>query len=161
VKLVRASPEAVILNLAEIERERFAQILGLYPVLPPAYQPLSRSLPVGSAGEEQRLLDDALAEQRDALRGQIQKWLRTGNRFRQVTAGFNFTLLRADAEWLLQVLNDIRVGQWLLLGAPEEMPHADDVKTLRPELRRAWVTMELSGMFQVQILRALEADTPD
>lgn len=161
MRLVRASTESVILNVAEGERHLFTRILSLYPVVPEAYQPLSRSTAGRDAGEEQKLLNEALAEQREALRRRVQEWLHAGNRFRPVRAGFNFTLLRADAEWLLQVLNDIRVGHWLLLGAPEDLPDAVDVRTLPPALHRAWMAMEMGGMFQMAILCALEFNPLD
>jgi hypothetical protein len=160
VKLVRTSPETVILNIAHGERRLFVEILNLYPVVPAAYQPLSRSLKDKVTGEEQELLNEALAEQRAALRQHVQAWLRTRNRFRPVKSGFNFTLRRTDAEWLLQVLNDIRVGHWLLLGAPDEMPDEEDLKSLEPDLHHTWLAMELSGMFQMKILSALEAGHP-
>ena len=157
MKLVRTSKEAVVLQLAYAERRMFVKILSLYPVVPAAYQPLSRSLKDKNAGEDQQLLNEALAEQRTALRQQVQSWLQGKNRFRRVQAGFNFTLRHTDAEWMLQVLNDIRVGHWLLLGSPEEMLDVDDLAALDPELHRAWLAMELSGMFQMEILLALEA----
>jgi len=159
VKLIRSSEETVILNVAEGEQLMFAEVLKLYPVVPAAYQPLSRSMKDKSSGEEQDLLDEALSEQRETLRHQVHKWLRTRNRFRPVKAGFNFTLRRTDAEWLLQVLNDVRVGHWLLLGAPDDMLDGEEVKSLEPELHRAWLAMELSGMFQMEILHALERGT--
>ena len=91
----------------------------------------------------------------------LSGWLATKARFRAVQSGFNFTLLRTDAEWLLQVLNDIRVGHWLLLGAPEELLEMDDVNQLEPALHRAWLAMELSGMFQMEILHALQPGTTE
>jgi hypothetical protein len=158
VKLLQSSPEALVFNLAEGEHRSLRRILNLYPVVPAAYQPLSRAPQETRSGEEQRLLDEALAEQRNSLRQQVRTWLHTANRFRPVRTGFNFTLLRTDAGWLLQVLNDIRVGHWLLLGAPDELPDADEVRTLHPVLHRAWLVMELSGTFQLEILQALESD---
>ena len=161
MKLVRASRESVILNLTAGERRLFSRVLLLYPAVPEGHQTLSRNPAGGAAEEQQKLLNEALAEQRNALQGRIRDWLRAPNRFRQVREGFNFTLLRADAEWLMQVLNDVRVGHWLLLGAPEDLPDADDVSALPPVLHRAWMAMELSGMFQLMILQALESKPSD
>jgi len=158
VKLVRASQEHLILNVTHGERHMFTEVLNLYPVVPAAYQPLSRSLKERNQGEELELLHEALSEQREALRRQVQEWLAVKHRFRPVQSGFNFTLLRSDVDWLLQVLNDVRVGHWLLLGSPEEMLDIDEVKQLQPELHRTWLAMEISGMFQMEILQALESD---
>jgi hypothetical protein len=57
-------------------------------------------------------------------------------------------------------LNDVRVGSWLQLGAPEEMPGPDDVPKYNPAQLRAWLGMELSGKFQVELLFALESSAP-
>lgn len=152
----RSSKDAVIFSLDAAERRLFVEILNLYPVVPEAYQPLSRSLEEKVTREDQQLLNEALAEQRSAHRQKIKEWLSTTNRFRHVDSGFNFTLRRIDAEWLLQALNDIRVGCWLLLGSPDNHMGADDLQPLDPALHRTWAAMELSGMFQMEILHGLE-----
>jgi hypothetical protein len=48
------------------------------------------------------------------------------------------------------VLNDVRVGSWVLLGSPEEM--AVDLTETNAHLFRA---MEMAGYFQAQFLQAL------
>ena len=57
-----------------------------------------------------------------------------------------------EAEWLLEILNDIRVGSWLALGAPE------DLESLRvgEEPSIDLLFMELAGFFQMQIIHAIE-----
>lgn len=157
MKCIRASKEAVVLHLESRERRLFIDVLSKYPVVPAAYQPLSRGVKDLAKGEEQSLLNEALTDQRAALQHQLQEWLRVPNRFRRVQSGYNFNLRRAEAEWLLQILNDIRVGHWLLLGSPGEMLDVEEFEALAPEMHHAWAVMELSGMFQMIILQALEA----
>ena len=159
MRLVRANQEALIFNVSIGEQRMLIEVLGLYPVVPAAYQPLSRSIQDKPAGDDQALLDEALAEQRESLRKQIHKWLTAPHRFRQVKTGLNFSLHRGDTDWLLQALNDVRVGHWLLLGAPDEMLDMDDLSNLDPELHRAWFAMEMAGMFQMQILQALGSES--
>jgi hypothetical protein len=63
-------------------------------------------------------------------------------------------LTEHQIEWLLQVLNDIRVGSWLALGSPDEKQG----KQLRLNLQSAqylW-TMELCGQFESALLSARE-----
>jgi len=161
VKVLRANPTAVTFHLDAAERRLFVEILALYPVVPDGYQPLSKTLPGAAAVADQKLLNEALAEQRAEHQRRLRVWLATKNRFRRTDAGFAFTLQRADAEWLLQVLNDIRVGSWLLLGAPEERLDYDELGPLNPELHRIWAAMELSGLFQMNILHGLEGTAPE
>ena len=51
-------------------------------------------------------------------------------------------------DWVLQVLNDVRVGSWVLLGSPEELAMDLNEKTA-PHFR----AMEMAGYFQAQFLR--------
>ena len=106
-------------------------------------------------GEYQRLLDEALAEQRAANTRHLRAWLAAPDRFQRTKAGHRFTLERADSEWLLQVLNDIRVGHWLRLGSPEFTGLKP--QNLDADLLPMWLAMEMSGYFQMSILEALQS----
>jgi hypothetical protein len=160
VRLFRATQDALVLQLGRDEKPAFVELLLRYPVVPAAHQKLSRSRALGAGNEHQQLLDDALHEQRVELQNRIRQWLDERGRFRRVKRGFNFTLLRIDADWLLRVLNDVRVGSWLQLGAPEEMPRPDDLPGFGPTELQAWLGMELSGKFQMELLFALESASP-
>jgi predicted house-cleaning NTP pyrophosphatase (Maf/HAM1 superfamily) len=62
----------------------------------------------------------------------------------------------AEIEWLLQVLNDVRVGGWLALGEPEELEPPEINETNAPYL----LAMEAAGYFQAQLLAALAHHEP-
>lgn len=155
MKRVGADDLAIIFQLSTRERDALIQILQAYPVLPPAHQPVSKELKDSHVAEYQRLLDEALAEQRAANKRHLHAWLGAPERFQKTKAGYRFTLERADSEWLLQVLNDIRVGNWLRLGSPE--PGELQPQNLDPKLLPVWLAMEMSGYFQMTILEALES----
>ena len=155
MKIVGANDQSIIFQLSNRERAALIKILRAYPVLPPAHQPVSRELKDPHVTDYQRLLDEALAEQRTANKRHLEEWLATPERFQKAKGDCHFTLERVDTEWLLQVLNDIRVGHWLRLGSPEP----DDLKPHKLGLKRlpTWLAMEMSGYFQMNILEALEA----
>lgn len=157
MKLLRTTDEAVVFSVTATERDVLDQILDLYPLVPAAHQPLSRSLPNEPATEARHLLDEALAEQRSHHKARVKTWLADEKRFRRTKTGYTLTVRREDAEWLLQVLNDIRVGSWLLLGSPEDRQDPGDVD---PKLNRIWAAMEISGMFEMFILHGLEGRSP-
>lgn len=158
MKLLRSNDQTVTFSLNRAERRAFTDILDLYPLVPAAHQPLSKTLRGRKAGEDQRLLDEALAEQRAGNKRQLRAWLANTDTFRATKTGFTLTVRHLDAEWLLQVLNDVRVGSWLLLGSPEEHLEPDDVD---PKLRSPWAAMEISGLFQMTLLHALEGRSSD
>ena len=157
MKLLRTTDETIVFSLNATERDVLVQILDLYPLVPAAHQPLSRSLPAEPATEARRLLDEALAEQRAHHKARVKTWLADEKRFRRTKAGYTLTVRREDSEWLLQVLNDIRVGSWLLLGSPEDRQEPGDVDS---QLNRIWAAMEISGMFEMFILHGLEGRSP-
>ena len=154
MKRVSANDQAVIFQLRAPEHDALLDLLQTYPVVPPAHQSVSRNLKDTHLTDYQHLLDEALAEQRTANQKHLHAWLNTPQRFKQNKAGFRFTLERTDSEWLLQVLNDIRVGHWLRLGSPE--PGALKPDSLGREKLPVWVMMEMSGYFQMSVLEALE-----
>ena len=154
MKRVSADDQSVIFQLRAPEHDALLDILQTYPVVPPAHQSVSKNLKDTHTTDYQHLLDEALAEQRTANKKHLHAWLTTPERFKKNKGGRRFTLERTDSEWLLQVLNDIRVGHWLRLGSPE--PGELKPQNLDREKLPAWLMMEMSGYFQMSFLEALE-----
>jgi hypothetical protein len=151
VKLFRVKNGRYIFRLEKQERDLLALLLRLYPVIPAAHQPLSKSS--ASLNEaNQGLLDEALAEQRRENKKLVETFLADGKRFHENKTSFRMAITAADVEWLLQMLNDVRVGNWILLGSPEKEelnPLPND-----PDAPRVWA-MELAALLQMNLLRAV------
>ena len=137
------------------ERDLFLELLPLYPRTPAGHRKLTKSSTLPDAEAAQKLLDDALAEQRDQNRQLLEQLMLDLARFQVQPTGLKLVLSEADTEWLLQVLNDIRVGSWVLLGSPED-PHT--VEQLTEETVPNLWAMEMSGYFQMHLLKALTGD---
>ena len=137
-------------HLSRHEQRMLFQLLALYARIPPAHQPLSRSGAIPDAQASQRLLEEALAEHRAENRRQIQTILADPQRFEATQAGAQLILSEPEVDWLLQVLNDIRVGSWLLLGSPEA-----DIKEWDESAEADVWAMAVSGLFEAEVLRAL------
>jgi hypothetical protein len=151
VKLIRRSDARLLFHLGHREGSLLLQVLKRYPRVPSAHQPLSKSGLLSNRQENQRLLDEALAEQRADCKNQLQALLADPRRFHKVDTGFRLSLSQPDAEWLLQVLNDIRVGSWIILGSPE-----GKLEGLNASTAADFWAMELAGAFQAELLQALE-----
>jgi hypothetical protein len=154
VKLISTTNTKLVFQLGRHEKRLLRDTLNCYPRIPPAHQPLSKSGRVPDHDANQRLLNEALADQRAENKKQLQTWLADRGRFHETASGFQLSLSHSEAEWLLQVLNDIRVGSWVLLGSPEEKLPPVTAKAARD----FWV-MEMAGCFQMQLLEALEGET--
>jgi hypothetical protein len=150
MKLVRTTKTKLLFDLGRREERLFREVLKLYPRVPSAHHVLTKSQQFPARAADQRLLDEALEEQRAEHKQQVTALLADLRRLTPTETGSRLSLSHAELEWLLQVLNDIRVGSWIILGSPEEKV---------PELNEAtaphfWA-MELAGHFQSQLLEAM------
>jgi hypothetical protein len=151
VKLIRRSETKLVFHLGQREGSLLLGLLKRYPCVPPAHQPLSKAGQIPKQQENQQLLDEALAEQRAELKEQVQRLLADPQRLHKEDHGFRLSISPAEAEWLLQVLNDIRVGSWVVLGSPQ-----DTLDSLNPRTARDFWAMEMAGAFESVLLEALD-----
>ena len=150
MKLLRVENERYFFQLGHDEKALFEFLLRLYPVIPSTHQALSKS--PANKDENQRLLDEALAEQRKENKQHVETLLKDAGHFNETEAHVEMNLTAGEIEWLLQVLNDVRVGHWILLGSPEEHPQFD------PDAENAAyvLTMGFAGNFQMDLLMAIK-----
>jgi hypothetical protein len=151
VKLIRSSKRYFTFRIGRTEKNSLFQLLRLYPLVPPSRHKLSKTAEGDTHEENQKLLEEALAEQRRENRKQVNTMLEKPGRFREVEGVLQFSLTPAQMEWLLQVLNDIRVGAWIALGEPEEMDFMQATKINAPYL----MAMHGAGRFEEQLLQAM------
>ena len=87
----------------------------------------------------------------------LQALIADPGRWVATEGGWKVSVTTGEIEWLLQVLNDVRIGSWLALGSPEQrMEHLTEKNA--PHL---WA-MEMSGSFEMALLHLLEGRTkPD
>jgi hypothetical protein len=157
VRLQPAGDNRSVLELGPREKELLLALLKRYPCVPPAHQRLSKAGAGADLHSAQRLLDDALAEQRARNKRQVQALFADPGRWIATEGGWKVSVTTGEIEWLLQVLNDVRVGSWLALGSPEQR-----VKTLTEENAPHLWAMEMSGSFEMALLHLLEGRTnPD
>jgi hypothetical protein len=154
MKLIKTTNSRLVFELGQREKRSLPQILKLYPCVPPAHHVLSKSGRLPDREGNQQLLDEALAEQRAENRKQVQALLADPRRFELTETGARLSLSPAEVEWLMQVLNDIRVGSWVILGSPENKP-----AELNAATAPHFLAMEMAGYFQMQLLEALGRET--
>jgi len=157
VKLLRTDKAGFTFLLDAREQNVLRGLLDLYPLVPASHHRLTRQAK-SPPDEAQRLLEESLAEQRTANRRQAEALLRDREKFHPTNGGWRLALTASEMEWLLQVINDVRVGSWLALGAPE----AGEKRELNPPNARHIITLEVCGRFQSLFLAALGvSESPD
>lgn len=132
------------------EREYLQLTLSIYSLMDLNLQPLSRS--GDHAEEQQELLRESMVDLRRSRRKKLESLSKL---FTSKSHGYHLTLCGEDIEWLLQVLNEIRIGCWINLGRPE-LQESEGNRQLNPEESRYRMFMELSGFFQMHLLQAFE-----
>jgi hypothetical protein len=153
MKLLRVRDEKYEFEFAPRERNLMLGVLNLYPLVPAAHYRLTRMGRLRKQKDNQALLDEAIAAQRQANKKQILALLNEPGRFAETGDACRAQFTRAELEWLLQVLNDVRVGSWIALGSPgyeaKEVPLDDGLA--HPHLLK----MEIAGMFEMFFLDAV------
>jgi len=152
VKLIKREGEDFVLHIGRRERRLLLEVLKLYPLVPVGRHRVSQT--AKQMDEHQTLLEEALAERRQENKRQLVAMLREEQRFKETDTGYRLTLSAPQMEWLLQVLNDIRVGSWLILGEPDEKKGKP--VALTSENARHYAAMEFCGLFQMTLLDAVQ-----
>ena len=151
MKLLRSDKRGFAFHLGKREKIILLETLQLYPLIPASHHRLTRNGDSPADDERQCLLEEALAEHRRDNRRQLQAMLNEPHRFQETESGFQLTLSAPQIEWLLQVLNDIRVGSWLALGEPEPGEEPEPNKNNAHCL----LALEVCGLFESGLLAAL------
>ena len=129
-------------------------LLQRYPVISSAHFRTRHPAKSEAGGNNHELLEEALAEQQRENRKQLEQMLNEPGRFVENDLGYTFRLSFSEVEWLLQVLNDIRVGTWIQLGQPD--PKTDFTEDVDEKtIVLAW-TIEIAGLFQHALIQASE-----
>lgn len=137
-------------QLVAREKDLLLRVLQLYPRIPPGHQLLSKS--GGKEDPNQRLLDEALQETRSQITKELKCLMADPKKLWRVEGSWRLKLSSTDMEWLLQILNDVRVGSWIRLGSPES-----PWRGLNTETAADFWAMEMAGAFQMRFLELLDA----
>lgn len=151
MKLIRSDQRGFVFQLGKREKQLLLETLQLYPLVPATHHRLAQTGDSPEDQERQRLLDEALAEHRRERRRQLQDMLNEPRRFQETETGCQLHLGASQTEWLLQVLNDVRVGSWLALGQPEQGEEPQPTK----HNAHCFLALEVCGLFESALLAAL------
>lgn len=153
MKLIRTKREKLAFEISLPEKRLLFEVLKLYPLISATHHRLSKTARSAQHDENQRLLEESLAAQREENRKNVRTMLDEPGRFQAAASGFHLTLSGPEIEWLLQVLNDVRVGSWIALGSPD--PEQGKKIVFNEKILPHFRMMELAGAFQMVFLDAL------
>ncbi len=153
MKLIRTKREKLVFEISLSEKRLLCEVLKLYPLISPTHYRLTKAARTAKHDENQKLLEESLAAQREENRKNVRAMLDEPGRFQAAASGFHLSLSGPEIEWLLQVLNDVRVGSWIALGSPD--PEQGKKIVFNEKILPHFRTMELAGAFEMVFLDAL------
>lgn len=145
MRLIRRTNEARVFRLKASELQMLILVLSQFP-LRNQDQQISRFGDEEDLKGAQQLLDEVMADRRREARSELEDWLRAAHRFNHTDEGEELLIRHDEVDWLLQILNNVRVGAWQRLGEPEEI--ADAFRSATAESIRYLTVMEMAGGFQ-------------
>lgn len=156
MKVLRRTGERLVFGLGVREKALLEKLLTFYPIQPEARPPLSRETPGDRFAEAEALLHESLRDQKKELAGWLHERLTDGAALTRTGSGWRLTLPLGEVEFLLQVLNELRVGAWSRLGSPENLddPKLEDSSANAP----FHAIMTVAGQFQMVLLAGLQSD---
>lgn len=157
MKLVEREGDRLVFRMSAREKKLLERLLSLYPLQTGQRARLSKE---GHPrwDEANQLLMDSLKEQRAELAGWVGSRLTEGQAFVAIGAGWKLVLEGGDADRLLQVLNELRIGSWIKLGRPENLDAVDpdDASVAMAPLQ--WLLV-LTGQFEMVLVHAMHGDS--
>jgi hypothetical protein len=153
VKLIRTKRDKLVFEISLSEKRLLFEVLKLYPLISSTHHRLTKAARTAKHDENQRLLEESLAAQREENRKNVRAMLDKPGHFKEMASGLQLTLSGPEIEWLLQVLNDVRVGSWIALGAPD--PESGKKILFSEKILPHFRMMELAGAFEMVFLDAL------
>jgi hypothetical protein len=157
MKLLERAGERMVFRLSAREKQLLLRLLSFYPLQSESLAKLSKSADA-RFDDANELLVSARKEQRSELSGWLARRLSEGAALVTAGTGWRLVLDGADAERLLQVLNEIRVGAWLKLGSPDNLDavESDDAAVALAPLHGL---MMLTGQFEMVLVHAMMGET--
>lgn len=158
MKLTRKDGDTFEFEFAPVEQGLFFHLLGLYPAVPLSHHKLTKGRRLRQEAENQELLNDTIRSQRAGHQQEIIALVKDAERFIAGENSARAVFKSAELEWLLQVLNDVRVGSWLAAGSPD-LQTEGKVRRDKKSLQHVML-MELAGGFQMLFLGAVSGTLP-
>ena len=149
MKLVKESKGVWQYHLAQNEAAVLVGLLKKFPFTKIDPVKISKTDKHLKAREREKLLNESLAEHRKELKKLALDLIRP-DKFKQLEKGWLMTLRLEERETMLQILNDIRVGSWHVLGEPDDL-HAQPAKASAKDLAYRSL-MDLAGYFECGLL---------
>ncbi|MBI3867869.1 MAG: hypothetical protein HY299_04985 [Verrucomicrobia bacterium] len=156
MKRISRDDEKVVFELTDAERQILRFILQSYPMQRGAWPEHPKAPQPSPMGPDPELLNAELAAFKTSLQDRVATFLSEQPAPHPTSDVRCLVIHWKDADWLLQVLNEVRVGTWYALGCPDE--NCEMAAVRGPETWTHLLRLEFAGAFQGLLLHELESD---
>jgi len=147
MKLVKQTKKGFQYQLNPEDAEALRFVVKQFPVR--AFTPVQVSKTGSQQEEREEVLNESLAEHRNGLKQKARNFIRR-DKFK-ISGEKQFYRISLEArETLLQILNDIRVESWRMLGEPDDLEM--NILRLSQGKIRYYQLMRLAGYFECHFL---------
>ena len=151
MRLARQTKQWSKYQLNQGEGECLRSLLSQFPITASIQAKISKTSNDPETVEMEKSLNESLAEHRKELKKQATNLIGAG-KLKRGGNGYLLTLNLEEREILLQILNDIRIGSWHVLGEPAELEPEKPPQTEREQI--FYNLMNVAGYFEVAFLHA-------
>ena len=151
MRLARQTKQWSKYQLNQGEGECLRSLLSQFPITASIQAKISKTSRSRNHGDG-KVLNESLAEHRKELKKQATNLIGAG-KLKRGGNGYLLTVNSEERENLLQILNDIRIGCWHVLGEPAELEPVKPPHTEREQI--FYNLMNVAGYFEVAFLHAL------
>ncbi len=155
MRQLRPRDNRLLYRLEAREAVHLKQLLAHFPFTPPPPSEVTKTDSRAEVQEREELLAESLREHRRQLK-RLAHALTGPEHLMELKSCWRLALSPAEREFLLQILNDIRVGCWEGLGRPEPLPCLKG--GLEPREYALISLMHIAGAFEHHLLEAAEPD---
>ena len=110
MNLIEVKGEAFLFEISKREKRLLFELLKFYPLVPPDHYEFPQSQENPSIESAGKLLNETLVEEKRQKRAELEALLKRGDKFIEQANQVRMELETMEIEWLLQILNEIRVG---------------------------------------------------
>lgn len=153
MKLVKQTQRGFQYELDQEDADSLRFLVKQFPLTPFSPVDISKTDSGSNAVEREKLLNESLRAHRDELKRKARR-LVLRDKFRQLDGKQFFSVSVGAREIMLQILNDIRVESWRILGEPDD-PDVP-VFSLSKEEFKYYHFMRLAGYFEYHFLNLEE-----
>ncbi len=130
MKVTEVTDASITLEFTPEEAEFFKLVLLSYPLTLDQPKQISRFAESAEIEDANELLAISLREQTFSHKRKLEAWLKSKTVWKSRQNRFLLVVSNDDREWLLQILNDIRIGSWMKMGCPDPIePEEPDSST--------------------------------